>query len=408
MPRHHGYKLLAAGGLCAAAATLCPGQAVAGSINPSTFNASIAIGDTVTVVKKIFTDVGGGLVDFLFLADNTGSMGGVIGNVQSVATQLVNSLSSTYTGAQFSVARYLGDPSETTPPPDNFAFAYKVLQTNTADTSATVDAINLWSAGGGDDYPEANFYALQQGIQNGASTCPGLGSGACGGSNDPVNWRSAARKVILWFGDAPSHQTTVTMDNIKAVLKSENTALVALNSGSTGTALDDTCDLGTPPSVDCEGGQTGHQASSIISSLGLNGALINNFDTVPISDIVSTVEKAVGDVTGSQDLSLNVVGGAPAGLDVSFLCTDPLGCNDVPGGESREITMAVKGLAAGDYNFSVEAPGVAGAIERDHILVGDGERVPGPLPLLGASAAFGWSRLLRRRIQKREALATTT
>jgi len=52
MSRRHGFKLIAAGSLCAAAATLFPGQAMAGSINPSTFNASIAIGDTVTVVKR--------------------------------------------------------------------------------------------------------------------------------------------------------------------------------------------------------------------------------------------------------------------------------------------------------------------------------------------------------------------
>ena len=398
MPRHHGYKLLAAGGLCAAAATFCPGQAMAGSINPSTFNASIAIGDTVTVVKKIFTDVGGGLVDFLFLADNTGSMGGVISNVQSVATQLVSDLKTTYGGAQFAVARYLGDPSERL---ETFSSAYQVIQKNTASEAATVAAIGAWFAGGGDDYPEANFYALQQGVQNGASTCPGLGStsGFCGTSGATVDWRSGARKVVLWFGDAPSHQTTVTMDSIKAILSSENVALVALNNGPATTALDDN---------NPDGGQAGNQASTLTSALGTHGALIDSFASVPIGDIVTTVKNAVGTVTSTQNLSLNVVGGAPAGLDVSFLCTDPLGCNDVPGGESREITMAVKGLAAGDYNFNVESPGVAGAIEQDHILVGDGERVPGPLPLLGASAAFGWSRLLRRRIQKREALATTT
>jgi hypothetical protein len=33
--------------------------------------------------------------------------------------------------------------------------------------------------------------------------------------------------------------------------------------------------------------------------------------------------------------------------------------------------------------------------------------VPGPLPVFGAAAAFGWSRRLRRNIQKREPLATT-
>ena len=189
------------------------------------------------------------------------------------------------------------------------------------------------------------------------------------------------------------------MDNIKAILKSENAALVALNNGPATSALDDN---------NQDGGQAGNQASSLTSFLGSNGALINSFASVPIADIVTTVKNAVGTVTSTQNVSLSVVGGAPAGLDVSFVCTDPLGCNDVIGGESREITMAVKGLVPGDYNFNVESPGVAGAIEQDRILVRPGEKAPGPLPLLGASAAFGWSRLLRRRIQKRERLATAT
>ena len=398
MPRHHGYKLLAAGGLCAAAATLCPGQAMAGSITPSTYDATIAIGDSIKVVKKIITDKGAGLVDFLFLADNTGSMGGVINNVKSVANQLLTDLSATYTGAQFAVARYIGDPSETAPP--NFATAFNVLQKSTTSIANTVTGFNSWFASGGGDYPEAGFYALQQGVRNGASTCPGLGStsGLCGGSGDSVGWRSGARKVVLWFGDAPSHQTTVTMDNIKSILGSENVALVALNSGPGATGLDD---------INADGGQTGNQASSVTGSLGSNGALINSFATVPISSILSTVEDAVGKVTEKQNVSLAVVGGAPAGLDVSFVCTDAQGCKDVTGGESREITMTVKGLLTGDYNFNVESPGVLGAIEQDHIIVGEGQHAPGPLPLLGASAALGWSRLLRRRIQKREPLTTT-
>ena len=350
------------------------------------------------VVKKIATDAGGGLVDFLLLADNTGSMGGVINNVKSVANQLVTDLKTTYAGAQFAVARYLGDPSEGV----SFSSAYQVLQKNTASETDTVTAINSWFASGGGDYPEANFYALQQGVQNGATTCPGLGStpGFCGTSGQPVDWRPSARKVVLWFGDAPSHQTTVTMNNIKAILASENASLVALNNGPATTALDDT---------NANGGQAGNQASSVTSSLGTNGALINSFASVPIGDIVTTVKNAVGAVTNTQDISLKVLGSVPAGLEVSFDCTDPLGCNDVIGGESREITMAVKGLIAGDYNFSVVAPGVAGVIEQDHIVVGDGGvSVPGPLPLLGVSAAFGWSRRLRRSIQKREPLATTT
>jgi hypothetical protein len=129
---------------------------------------------------------------------------------------------------------------------------------------------------------------------------------------------------------------------------------------------------------------------------------------IAVGETVKVVKNAVATIASTQKVSLSVVGGAPAGRDVSFVCTDPLGCNDVIGGESREITMAVKGLVPGDYNFNVESPGEAGAIEQDRILVGAGEKAPGPLPLLGASAAFGWSRLLRRRIQKRERLATAT
>jgi len=173
MSRRHSFKLVAAGSLCAAAATLFPGQAMAGSINPSTFNASIAIGDTVKIVKKIFTDVGGGLVDFLFLADNTRSMGGVIGNVQSVANQLLTNLSTTYTGSQFAVARYFGDPSESG---ETFNSSYDVLQKITPLTPLAVAGINNWFASGGGDLPESNFYALQQGVQNGATTCPGMKS----------------------------------------------------------------------------------------------------------------------------------------------------------------------------------------------------------------------------------------
>jgi len=125
MLRHHASKLVAAGGLCAVAATLCPGQAIAGSISPSSFNASIAFGETVKVVKKIAADAGPGLVDFLLLADNTGSMGAVIGNVQTVANQLVANLKTTYVGSQFAIARYLSDPSESG---ETFSSAYQIIQ----------------------------------------------------------------------------------------------------------------------------------------------------------------------------------------------------------------------------------------------------------------------------------------
>ena len=51
-------------------------------------------------------------LDVLFLADNTGSMGGAISNVQSNASSLLATLSETYDDIQFGVALYNGDPTE--------------------------------------------------------------------------------------------------------------------------------------------------------------------------------------------------------------------------------------------------------------------------------------------------------
>lgn len=373
-----------------------PGSAKAGSINPSSFSTTLDVGEAVKVAKTVFTTAGSSLVDFLFLADNTGSMGGVINSVKNTSTALLSSLNSSFADARFSVARYFGDPIEfgTTSNGPGFNAAYDVLTPLTANTSSVTSGINGWIASGGGDGPEANFYALQQAVTNGASTCPGLGSqaGFCGGSGEAIGWRPGASKVILWFGDVTSHQNTVTLDNVKAALA--GTKVVALNSSSAGSGIDGNF---------ADGGQAGNQASSIVTALGADGAIFNNFASVPTANIVSTISTLVGDVTDTIDLSLIVGSGDTSGLDVSFTCTDALGCDDVPLGESRTFDMDILALTPGTYDFTVIAPGVPGAVETDSITVTRGGRtasVPGPLPMLGVGAGFAWSRRLRNRIRK--------
>jgi hypothetical protein len=53
--------------------------------------------------------------------------------------------------------------------------------------------------------------------------------------------------------------------------------------------------------------------------------------------------------------------------------------------------------ATGNFNFGPPPP-----------VPGPGDQVPGPLPVLGAGAALGWSRKLRRRIKDRSAAAPKT
>jgi len=390
--RNRGLALTAGVVSFSVISAILPGSAKAGSITPSSFSTSLNVGEMVTVAKEVFTEAGSALVDILFLADNTGSMGGVINSVKTTSASLLSQLNTTFTDARFAVARYFGDPSESG---ENFNTAYDVLTPLTDDTTSVTSGIDSWTASGGGDLPEANFYALQQAVSNGASTCPGLGSqaGFCGGSGEAIGWRTGASKVVLWFGDATSHQNTVTLDNVKTALSGSK--VVALNSTNAGFGID-----GNFP----DGGQAGNQASSIVTALGSDAAIFNNFASVPTGNIVTTITKLVGDVTDTIDLSLAVGSGDTSGLDIAFTCTDPLGCDDVTLGDSRTFDMKITALTPGTYDFTVIAPGVAGAVETDSITVRDRDEgatdtVPGPLPLLGVGAGFAWSRRLRNRIR---------
>ncbi|MEA5414605.1 hypothetical protein [Synechococcus sp. BA-132 BA5] len=396
--RNRGLALTAGVVSFSVISAVLPGSAKAvGSIAPSSFSTSLNVGEMVTVAKEVFTEAGSALVDILFLADNTGSMGGVINSVKTTSASLLSQLNTTFSDARFAVARYFGDPSEfgSTAGNPGFDIAYDVLTPLTDSTDSVTSGINSWIASGGGDGPEANFYALQQAVSNGASTCPGLGSqaGFCGGSGEAIGWRPGASKVVLWFGDATSHQNTVTLDNVKTALSGSK--VVALNSTGAGGGIDGNFQ---------DGGQAGNQASSIVTALGSDAAIFNNFASVPPDNIVTTITELVGDVTDTIDLSLAVGSGDTSGLDIAFTCTDPLGCDDVTLGDSRTFDMKITALTPGTYDFTVIAPGVAGAVETDSITVRDRDEgptdtVPGPLPLLGVGAGFAWSRRLRNRIR---------
>jgi hypothetical protein len=119
-------------------------------------------------------------VDVYFLADNTGSMGVPIANVQAGATTILNTLLGLGLDIQVGVGNYhdFGDPSP-----------FQNQQPVTANMPAVVTAINGWSAFFGGDIPEASLHALHQ-VANPAV----------------AGWRSGAMKFIVWFGDAPSHE----------------------------------------------------------------------------------------------------------------------------------------------------------------------------------------------------------
>ncbi|MDY0264456.1 MAG: transferrin-binding protein-like solute binding protein [Sulfurospirillum cavolei] len=153
-------------------------------------------------------------VDIFLLADNTGSMGGLVGSAQTNAQAILDALRAdsrfAKVNAQFGVGRYLGDPSEGG---ETATSSYQLIQPITNSDTAVTTAINQWYASGGGDWEEGNFYAIQQVIDSGAAT-PRNASLASG---QVTNWRTGAQKVIVVFGDAPSWQNSVNEKELKAL-----------------------------------------------------------------------------------------------------------------------------------------------------------------------------------------------
>lgn len=337
---------------------ILPGLSIAASIDPAVVNVSLVPGQTVNLQRSVILDETGpaaSRVDVMFLADNTGSMGGVIGTVRNNAQVILDAISGgdlRFAGidVQFGVASYNGDPREFGGSADvRVSRAYQLRQPVTDSRDAVTSAIGQWRASGGGDGPEANFFALHQiatdgGVTDGnGSTDPGYGSGLATG------WRDGAAKVIVWFGDIVSHTTTVNLDEVITVLTENDVIVAAINTRGANSGIDGS-----------------GQASQIVAAT--NGSLTNN--VVGTQSTVDAILNAVEQATDTVDIDL-VAEGLAAGLEVTYQCISAQGCSDVAAGESREFSMQIhaSGAGPGVYSFNTVVPQITGLITDDIISV---------------------------------------
>lgn len=125
------------------------------------------------------------------------------------------------------------------------------------------------------------------------------------------------------------------------------------------------------------------QASNVVAGAG--GTLVNSFRFLTGSAFVDAVTGEIEEATSTLNLFFASTY-AGTGLDISFTCTDALGCDGVEAGDSRTFDVSITGLEPGTYDFEVFARGVD-AVERDRItVVGDvvATPEPGTMLLLGA------------------------
>jgi PKD domain len=167
------------------------GQAFANGVDPASVTATLTHGQSVTVTKTVHTPAIPANPDIVFLSDTTGSMGGAIANVKTNATTIMNDVNGAQPPgaiAQFGAAEYK-DGTPNFCPSDPFAFRLDAALTTSLPTAQA--GINTWSASGGCDTPESAINALYQ-----------LATGA-------VAFRPGSTRVIVWFGDATSHDPSL-------------------------------------------------------------------------------------------------------------------------------------------------------------------------------------------------------
>lgn len=221
-----------------------------------------------------------GSIDVFFLADNTTSMRNILDAVKAGASDLLENFSGadprfSELDIAYGVGRYNGDPREIF----TFIPPYSLLQEVSPSQELAQAAINQWepiSTFFPNDLPEGNFFALHQVATSGGTT-DGIGLTDLGiATNQETGWRPEAKRVVMWFGDASSHTSTVNLTEVVNSLVNNEVTVAAINTESPGRGID----------------QDG-QASVIINATG--GRLFNNVNTRNVTDVVlEAADDAIG------------------------------------------------------------------------------------------------------------------
>jgi len=326
-------------GALAAVAGLGAQMALADSISPTSYAATVGVGGTTTVNKTVTVnrEATTSQLDIFFLADTTGSMGSAISSVVANATSLLAS-SAALGDVHWAVGEYkdTGD-----------AFAYRVNTAFTSNQALVTAGIGAWGASGGGDLPEANLFGLQSAANN-------------------SGWRATAGKVIVWFGDATGHDPSLgaTEASATAALQAKGIKVEAVNNGN----------------LDATG-----QATRITAATG--GALFGSSGSGVGAAIAAAINSAVSNYTKvCLDTSET-----PAGLSAtSSACVS--GTFDRSIDRTFNFTLDFTGISAGDYSFNTYGTVDGGrvATEADRISVtGSTVPEPGTLALIALAALTG-------------------
>lgn len=257
-------------------AQLAVAASVSAAVKPALVHETLDLGESIEIEKTVGTPEIPLFPDIVFLSDSTGSMGSVIANVQTNATNIMNDVVAADPTAQFAATEYRDEGD---------AFLFQINQSATSSVSSVQAAINTWVAGGGGDTPEGQLNALYQ-----IATDPA------------IDFRPGSSRIVVWFGDASGHDPSnghSLADTITALQAAGITVIAIPVDTGFGDGLDNT-----------------GQATAITDATG--GLLLPEATPAEVSDaIINSLGElsmtVVPDASGCTDL---VVDFAPASQTV--------------------------------------------------------------------------------------------
>lgn len=253
-------------------------------VEPLTVKRTIVPGGSTTVDKGICTPEVVPRPKVYILADTTGSMADVLASIQANGAALIAAIVAEDPDAQFGAGQYKDFPF------DAFAFQNQASITDDGGAAALA-AIATWSAGGGSDGSEGQFFALKR-----------IADNVVGFPADPT-----CTRIVVWFGDAPAHdpvcnaisgfaditEASVTQDLIDAKIRVVAISTITAAGAFFPDALDDSPTAFAGDYVaDCgvENGSSG-QASRIAAATG--GVHLTDVPADEIADAILAGIKAL-------------------------------------------------------------------------------------------------------------------
>jgi hypothetical protein len=175
--------------VCASAlvgiASAAPGAQPGAGVDPANLELTLGPGQSATVAKHVTTPVVAPKPDIVILGDTTGSMDPVIANLRNNIDTIIDRVRSAQPNARFAITAYKEIVNG-----DKVFTVFTPLTDDAGAVRAGVDNMSHDVFGGGapwTDFINAHFRI----------------------ATDALNFRPDGSRIILWFGDAASHDPSV-------------------------------------------------------------------------------------------------------------------------------------------------------------------------------------------------------